>query len=371
MTRAAIGRMRRLACVAWLVGCTGGDGLGTDRESIIIGENDLIRVDPAGSNVPAKYRGVLDAIGRTAPIGCTVTHVGNGIALAAGHCFTSINTSRVDGLPCVSELGSTVTIEWGVRGEFDAQPYLVSSCSVLSLAFNFQGADYAILSVDPAPPRFVPVELAPPSAGELLTVFSHPGRRPLEWSRTCPMGNTRNPGVFEHTCDTEKGSSGAAVLDDTRLRVIGIHNGGDTINYATYLGDTPIAEFLGGVPPTPDPPPEPDPPPTPPDPPPGTPAPTFSPSASALYHPYTIAAGQWVEYGPVSIEYALVAKLTGDGDVDLYLRRGLPPTPQAYECRPYTDDSNESCTAWGPAQVYIALGGAAAVSNVGLELVYE
>lgn len=105
-----------------------GDDLGADSSSVILGDNDLLRVDPAGSNVPSKFRRVIDAIGRTSPMGCTATHLGNGLALSAGHCFRDAQP-RADGLPCVTKHGSPVTIEWGVRGEADAQGYLVSNCT--------------------------------------------------------------------------------------------------------------------------------------------------------------------------------------------------------------------------------------------------
>ena len=52
-------------------------------------------------------------------------------------------------------------------------------------------------------------------------------------------------GMFSHQCDTDPGSSGATVLDDTSLKVIGIHDGGIAPwNYATYLADTPLGEVL-------------------------------------------------------------------------------------------------------------------------------
>src|SRR6267143_5141879 len=37
-------------------------------------------------------------------------------------------------------------------------------------------------------------------------------------------------------------------------------------------------------------------------------------------------------------------ELTGtEGDADLYVRVGSPPTPQTFDCRPAKRDSNETC----------------------------
>ncbi|MGY6519331.1 MAG: S8 family peptidase [Lysobacteraceae bacterium] len=38
----------------------------------------------------------------------------------------------------------------------------------------------------------------------------------------------------------------------------------------------------------------------------------------------------------------------GSGDADLYVRRGAPPTTSTWDCRPYLNGNNESCTAASP-----------------------
>ena len=53
-------------------------------------------------------------------MGCTATHIGNGIVLSAGHCFWAEDTLTKD-QPC-----SDTTIDWGVRG--DKKAYLTSKC---------------------------------------------------------------------------------------------------------------------------------------------------------------------------------------------------------------------------------------------------
>ena len=43
-----------------------------------------------------------------------------------------------------------------------------------------------------------------PPQGTPLTIFSHPGGRPLEWSRTCSLLGPGN-GQFGYQCDTQGG----------------------------------------------------------------------------------------------------------------------------------------------------------------------
>ena len=50
----------------------------------------------------------------------------------------------------------------------------------------------------------------------------------------------------------------------------------------------------------------------------------------------------------------------GDGDVDLYVRRGAAPTPTTYDCKSAGDASDETCTVDGGGPVYVAVFGAEA-----------
>ena len=44
----------------------------------IIGTNDFVVVTNDGANIPAKYQALIDAFG-VMSVGCTATHVGNGV----------------------------------------------------------------------------------------------------------------------------------------------------------------------------------------------------------------------------------------------------------------------------------------------------
>lgn len=206
--------------------------------SIIIGANDLISVNATGSNVPSQYRGILDGIGRGVNSGalCTATHVGGGIVVSAGHCFGA-GPNREDRTSCTGAY-----VEFGYRnGKSPSR----SNCVEMLSKRTGNGYDYAIYRVSPIPAVAVPVQAnANPSVGLPLTIFSHPGGRPLEWSQTCSVMSPTST-EFRYQCDTQGGSSGAAVLRNDTLQIVGIHWGGaGQANIANKLGSTPLAEFM-------------------------------------------------------------------------------------------------------------------------------
>ena len=58
----------------------------------------------------------------------------------------------------------------------------------------------------------------------------------------------------------------------------------------------------------------------------------------------------------------------GTGDSDLYVRFGAAPTTLVYDCRPYSGDSNETCTIPAPqtGTYHVMLQGFSAFSGVTL-----
>jgi hypothetical protein len=222
--------------------------LAASQDGVVIGNNDLISVARDGGNVPARYRSALDGFGRLLVGGaaCTATHVGNGVVITAGHCF-SAPASRVNNQPCPN-----TTVQWGYRGGSITS---TSTCTSVLAMQTGGGLDYAIFRVSPVPAVTIGTALdSPPGNGLGLTIFSHPGARPLEWSQTCSVVGT-DSSQLSYQCDTQGGSSGAAVLRDDNLRVVGIHwGGGGNANSATKLTSTPLREFIGSNPPPPPPP---------------------------------------------------------------------------------------------------------------------
>jgi V8-like Glu-specific endopeptidase len=238
-------------------GCSS-DGLvheDTDEGRMVVADDDRVVVDDEGSNVPEKYRALLDGFGvMYVNEGgfCTVTHLGKGIVLTAGHCVGAGDEAKKQW-----KLPAGASVRWGVRGSTHATwPTATSDVvEVIESRRSKPGPDYAFLKVDPPPPVALKVDLSKrPNNGTAITIFSHPLGAPLRWSRTCevlPPQANGGPERFEHKCDTEGGSSGAAVIDDKTLAIVGIHdsdNGTDTeaatINQATYVMDTTLKEYL-------------------------------------------------------------------------------------------------------------------------------
>jgi V8-like Glu-specific endopeptidase len=244
-----LARMIKPLLVALLAACadveaTAEEEEGFTSESQIMGANDLVVVKEDGANIPAKYRPLVDAFGQLS-MGCTATHVGDGLVVSAGHCFNKTKTGRRDGVPCTEH-----SVKWGLR--VDKAPYLTSRCTSIVAEEWSDKRDYAFLRVTPIPPVKVDLKSGKRPAFETkITIFGHPQKRPLEWSQTCRLKNRSIGGFafgFAHRCDTEPGNSGSTILDDASLEVIGVHDGGSTAaNYATYLVDTPIDEVLTGA----------------------------------------------------------------------------------------------------------------------------
>lgn len=78
----------------------------------------------------------------------------------------------------------------------------------------------------------------------------------------------------------------------------------------------------------------------------------------------------WQVLGPFEAGNAAVTvRSHGDGDADLYVRRGAAPTTDAYDCRSQGDSSDESCTVDGGGPVYVAVF-AADPSAVSVDISY-
>jgi V8-like Glu-specific endopeptidase len=214
-----------------------------DQIEKIIGENDLTPVLEDGANIPEKYRSLIDAFGKIS-MGCSATHIGDGLVISAGHCFDAPER-RGNNLSC-----DKITVDWGYRK--DKPAYLKSKCVVVLAAELSDNRDYAIFKVDVAPEAKIELDLSErPKTGTPLTIFGHPQLRPLEWSKTCVLEEASKGGwgtdEFSHQCDTEPGNSGSTIIDDSSLKIIGIHDGGRVPwNYGTFITDTPIREFIGG-----------------------------------------------------------------------------------------------------------------------------
>ncbi len=214
--------------------------------SKIFGTNDMLAVNSEATNIPLKYKSLVNAFGLMS-ISCTATHIGNGYVLTAGHCFW-VGSELAQDLPC-----GEITIEWGVRQGLPA--YLKSTCERVLFAQRSTTNDFAIIKVFPVPEAFVEVELSRRAvASDSLTLFSHPQELPLRWSGTCTVETNLDPllspTTLQHKCDTNPGSSGATILDAATNRIVGIHNGGRAtaqgtgMNYGTFTTNPELLTAL-------------------------------------------------------------------------------------------------------------------------------
>ena len=184
--------------------------------SRIIGNNDLEQVVMDTDNDL-----LVKAIGRMR-VGCTVTHIGGGIALTAGHCFSRSHFEGVEkARPCNVERFRLV---WGLA-EGNQAPMPGKCKEIIAFEYN-ERRDYAFLRVDPAPSSYLKLNFALPHLGEQISIYSHPHKRPLEWSNYCQIEDIfgeHKDGLFVYSCDTEVGSSGAPIVNQNN-EIIGLHS---------------------------------------------------------------------------------------------------------------------------------------------------
>jgi Zn-dependent metalloprotease len=86
-----------------------------------------------------------------------------------------------------------------------------------------------------------------------------------------------------------------------------------------------------------------------------------------------VSQGQWKRYTqvlPAGYANMTISISGGSGDADLYIRRGAQSTSSAYDCRPYKNGNNESCSFTNPAAGtwYIDIYGYSAASGITLTL---
>lgn len=89
----------------------------------------------------------------------------------------------------------------------------------------------------------------------------------------------------------------------------------------------------------------------------------------------SVAKDAWKHYGPFPIAAgdSLFVGMTGTGDADLYVRFNARPTAASggYDCRPYADNSAESCNLTAPATAtsyYVSVNGYAATSSFEVQM---
>ena len=75
-----------------------------------------------------------------------------------------------------------------------------------------------------------------------------------------------------------------------------------------------------------------------------------------------------VPAGASNISFAISG---GSGDADLYVRKGAAPTDSTYDCRPYRNGNNESCSGSGEGTYYVRVKAYSSFSGVTLVGSYD
>lgn len=249
----------------------------------VLGTNDLVLVDKEASNIPYRYKKIVNAFGGImytekdeagevldSYYACTATHLGRGYVITAGHCvgatdkLTSQDSCKFISEPYHSKNNFTfaATIDFGYRDQ--VVPFMKSECKEIVAAVQDRttGFDFAILKVSPYPDEFILPDTTRRSIyGDTVTIFSHPSGEPLQWSKSCGVERVLHPRIekefIHHQCDTKPGSSGASIINVLSLKVVGVHGGGindmdegtgrplkSGMNYGTYILNSPLYDEL-------------------------------------------------------------------------------------------------------------------------------
>ena len=102
----------------------------------------------------------------------------------------------------------------------------------------------SLLNIDPSSGR-ESIPVPPPSVGEDIYIIQHPGGRMQEISFGTVYGSSVNSGKdFSYYVDTELGSSGSPVFQESSDKVLGLHHYGGCPNSAVKMNH--IYEYITG-----------------------------------------------------------------------------------------------------------------------------
>lgn len=262
-----------------LAGCGKTTAQNNSGSKIIIGSNDFVDV-PYSDAKYVQAIGIMKNDNENVFGGaCTVTHIGNGYVITAGHCVP-VERIDVDGKrhyidDCTTE--ASLNVKWGYTIDHK-EGSMKSQCEkVIWRQTSFgqkRAADFALVKYKTYPEAALKLNAKPLEKGEKIAIYSHPNGRPLQWSGWCTIENSKLPKEQDESdalsadgrlmspegkalmgstsvgypCDTEGGSSGAAVIN-SNYEVVGIHGGvwrKLNLNYATPLNEvlTVLKEFV-------------------------------------------------------------------------------------------------------------------------------
>ena len=146
---------------------------------------------------------------------CTASLIKNDLILTNRHCHNATSTGMTFTLDFVDSDKSTWTV-------------IPVHLNPLELGSSVEKEDYAVFRLKrPAPSRYGTILLNPqPLFSDLpLIVIQHPSGRPkMVAEASCTLiEEDMDSGRIEHSCDTERGSSGAPVMEAASGQVVALH----------------------------------------------------------------------------------------------------------------------------------------------------
>lgn len=168
---------------------------------------------------------------------CTVTHIGQGLGITAGHCFNAPAHLASIGIKL-----SPIPVHWGWSGGEKSQT-TSSITEILAFEFN-EVADWAIVRLYNPPTEFVQLDSQKPlKPTEKLTFFGYPGKSALTHFGLCQVDQSILTGRLVYSCErrSEGGTSGSALMDVQTGKVVGVHNGSLSELEAPRYGTSTIA----------------------------------------------------------------------------------------------------------------------------------
>jgi len=195
--------------------------------AVLIGDHTLSRVsDLERDSLPEGLSRLFSAVGKTSR-DCSVFHVGDGLAITAGHCFTN-HVNQVDRNSC-----HELHITWGGEAQ-------ISSRCLRILHHRYdEDHDIALIRVDPIPDTDVAIDYQV-AEGTEIGLLGFAQDEELSIASGCFVTESElsreSTRLFSHRCDSLRGHSGGLLFDLQTFSAVGVHNGGrGNWNYGSHL----------------------------------------------------------------------------------------------------------------------------------------
>lgn len=179
------------------------------------------------------------------PAGCTVTLIGKGCAITAGHCVSTFG---------IVEFNTPVSANGRIQNSKPEDIYKVDNTRVVSTDGGV-GNDFAVIHLMPNDitglmpgdaQGYYPVAKESPAVGDIVRItgygadYSDEDRNFAQQTNTGPIA-VINGTSLHHQVDTMGGNSGSSIILESTGEIIGIHTHGGCSSWGGENGSTLIA----------------------------------------------------------------------------------------------------------------------------------